>query len=112
MIQIDLLNENSIEIGANYNATFQLCNSPDLTQYTGICQIRQSNVSTDIILSPVVQILNKDTFNIKLLYSVYPNTIVAGNYVYDTLFSKIDNTDRFYAVGGKIQIVKRVTKIV
>jgi hypothetical protein len=111
MINIDLINENAIEIGANYLATFQLCNSPDLTLYTGVCQIRQTNTATDIILTPTVQILNKDTFSIKIQYTVYPVTLAAGNYVYDALFSKTDGTDRFYAVGGKIQIVKRVTKI-
>lgn len=111
MINIDLINDNGVEIGANFNASFQLCNSPDLTLYTGVSHIRQNNTATEIILQPSVQIITKDTFSIKLLYSVYPTNIAPGNYFYDVLFSKNDLTDRFFAVGGKIQIIKRITRL-
>lgn len=111
MITIDLINENSVEIGASYTVAYQLCNAPDLTQYAGYCQIRLNNTSTDIILTPIVNILSKDTFSIKIPYSAYTTATAPGNYQYDVLFSKNDNSDRFYAVGGKISLVRRITKI-
>lgn len=109
MITIDLINENAIEIGATYKASFRLCNHPDLTLFTGVCQIRTNNTATTAILTPVVNIITKDTFSIDLDFDVYPSDIAAGNYQYDVLFRNTDQ--RFYAVGGKIQIVKRITAI-
>jgi hypothetical protein len=109
MVTIDLINENAIEIGATYKASFRLCNHPDLLLFTGVCQIRVNNTSTTAILTPIVNIITKDTFSIDLDFDVYPDNLAAGNYQYDVLFSS--SGERFYAVGGKIQIVKRITAI-
>jgi hypothetical protein len=111
MVTIDLLAENGVEIGASYKASFQVCGMPDLQSYTGVCQIRTSNTDTTIILSPVVEISTKDVFSIGVNFLSYPSTISPGTYQYDVLFTKTDNTDRFYAVGGKIQIIKRITRL-
>lgn len=108
-VQLDLIAENAVNIGATYRTKIQLCNAPDLTLYIGTCQIRQAPASTDIILTATINILSKDLFEMVIPYGIFNTTIQAGNFVYDVLFSKTD--DRFYAIGGKIQLVKRVTQI-
>jgi hypothetical protein len=112
MVIIDLINDNSIEIGANYEASFKLCNAPDLSDgYSGYCQIRTNNQSNLVILSPRVNIVSKDLFTISIAFNDYPVDIIAGNYQYDVLFASSTTGNRFYAVGGKIQIIKRITTI-
>lgn len=107
--KLDLKEENAVEIGADYSLTIQLCGADDLTLYQGICNIKASLDSAEILLSPTIQIVNKDTFNINIAFSNYPPTVVAGNYIYDVLFYKTDK--RFYAIEGKIQVLKRVTTV-
>ena len=51
-ITLDLVNENSVSIGASYKIQIQLCNAPDITLYTGYCQVKQAVGSTEIILTP------------------------------------------------------------
>jgi hypothetical protein len=107
--KIDLTGENAAEIGANYEISITLSGVDDLLEYQGICQVKSAIDSTEIIISPTVEILNKDSFRLLVNYDAYPTTLIAGNYFYDVLFYKISK--RFYAIEGKIQIIKRVTKL-
>ena len=107
---IDLVNELGVDIGASYLKTFRLCNANDLTNYTGYCQVRKTSTDTNVILSPTIEILNKDTFNLKILFSAFTGSTVAGDYYYDVFFASV--SDRFYAVGGRFQLIKRITVIV
>lgn len=110
-VKLDLIEDNAINIGATFQKEIQLCNFPDLTEYTGLSQIRLSNTSDTVILSPTITVITKDIFKIVIPYTAYNNvTVEAGNYVYDVLFSKTD--DRFYAVGGKAQLIRRVTTVI
>lgn len=108
-IQLDLINEAAINIGESYEIGVQLYNADDLTGYSGFCQIRQSPASTDIILSPVISVLSKDTFSINVDFDGYPLNLVPGTYQYDVLFSSSEK--RFYAICGKVQILKRITNL-
>ena len=111
-IPLDLALENQVNIGATYRLQIQLCNAPDLTLYTGLCQVRQSVGSPEVILTPRINILSKDIFEIYIPHTDFSLTTLPGSYLYDVAFNKLDNTDRFYAVAGKIQLVRRVTEIV
>lgn len=111
MITIDLSGDNVIEIGATYVASFTCCGLPDLTDFTGTCQVRLNNTSVDVLLTPTVTVIDKDKFSININYAAYPPDLVAGTYQYDVLFSKNDNSQRFYAIGGKAVVVKRITII-
>lgn len=106
----DLIGDYAINIGSTYDIKFQLCNAPDLTEYVGACQIRQSIPSIEILLSPIVTVLSKDIFGIKIPFDAYPENIAPGNYVYDVMFSKTDY--RFYPIGGKCQLIQRVTRVI
>lgn len=109
MITLDLTNERAVDIGSSYSIDVRLCNAPDLTPYTGKSQIKSNAQSTTVILEPVVTVLTKDTFNFKIPFNLFTAEIAQGSYSYDVLFSSA--TDRFYAVGGKIQLVQRITKL-
>jgi hypothetical protein len=108
-VTLDLINEYSVSIGSTYKIDVQLCNAPDLMLYTGVSQIRSNISSTDILLTPNISILSKDLFQMVIPFTAFNTNIQPGNYVYDVLFTKTD--DRFYAIAGKIQLVKRVTQI-
>lgn len=109
MINIDLIGENTVEIGATYKASFSCCGLPDLNEYVGNCQIRVNNTSTEVILSPSVTVIDKDKFSIGIAHTAYPSNLTPGTYQYDVLFIKNDATERFYAIGGKVLITKRIT---
>lgn len=108
---LDLVNENQVNIGATYRLQIQLCNAPDLTQYTGFCQVRESVGSTVIILTPRINVLSKDIFEIFIPHTDFTLSNLPGNYLYDVGFNKLDSSERFYTVAGKIQLVRRVTTI-
>lgn len=108
-VNIDLINDYAVNIGATYRIAFQLCNAPDLTDYTGDCQIKSNLASTAVVLEPTINVLTKDTFELVIPFGDFTGSIGAGNYIYDVLFSKVD--DRFYAIAGKVQLVQRVTSI-
>lgn len=109
MVIIDLINNEAIEINSTYQASFKLTGFADLTQFVGECQIKVSNAESAVVLSPDVNIINKDIFSINVAFDDYPIDISPGNYQYDVLFS--NSSERFYAVGGKVQIVRRITQI-
>ena len=108
LAKVDLIEALAIELNSNFEIVIQLNNAPDLSLYTGFSQVRSNINDSTIALNLNVQILNKNTFKLSANYNSY-NNIVPGNYVYDVLFTKADH--RFYAVGGKVQIIQRVTKI-
>lgn len=107
-VTIDLVNEYAVNIGATYRVAFQLCNAPDLEDYTGYCQIR-STLASNVILEPEINILTKDTFELVIPFGAFTGSITPGNYLYDVLFAKVD--DRFFPIAGKIQLIQRVTSI-
>lgn len=110
-VTIDLIGDRAVNIGASYKVQIQLCNAPDLTEYTaGDCQIKTSISSNEIFLIPTINVLSKDIFEIEIPFTLFTTATVAGTYVYDVLFSKINH--KFYAVAGKIQFIKRVTTVV
>lgn len=106
---IDLIGDNAVSIGTTYSVSFQLCSAPDLTLYSGASQIKVNNLSPEIILSPIVNVITKDLFELTIPYGLFTSNIQAGNYQYDVLFTRPE--DRFYAVAGKIQLIKRITQI-
>lgn len=107
-VTIDLIGDRAVNIGASYKVQIQLCNAPDLATYTGgSCQIKSSNTSDEVILSPTINVLSKDVFEIDIPFNLFTSVVLAGTYVYDVLFSKADH--KFYAIAGKIQLIKRVT---
>lgn len=108
-VNLDLIGDYSVSIGSTYRISIQMCNAPDLTLYTGVSQVRASNSSTDVVLTPSINILTKDLFEFVIPYTLYTNTIQPGNYAYDVMFRKTD--DRFYAIAGKIQLIKRITQV-
>lgn len=108
LAKVDLVDAYAVELNSNFECVMQLNNAPDLTLYTGYSQVRTSVNDTTISLNFTVQILNKNTFKVSANYNSYAG-LAPGNYVYDVLFTKADH--RFYAVGGKVQIVQRVTKL-
>jgi len=108
-IQLDLINEACINIGETYSMGVQLYNADDLTNYTGFCQVKQSPASTDVVLTPTIVVLSKDTFSINVGFDDYPPALVPGSYQYDVLFTS--TLKRFYAICGKVQILKRITSI-
>ncbi|NJM20427.1 MAG: hypothetical protein HC907_17815 [Richelia sp. SM1_7_0] len=112
-VTIDLIGENSVNIGSDYSVRIRLCDAPDLTEFTGSCHIRANNLSTAvIIISPIVNVLTKDLFELKIPYTDFTELVVAGNYVYDVLFLKTsDTTDRFFPVGGKVAFIQRITRL-
>lgn len=108
-INIDLIGDSAINIGATYKVQMQLCNAPDLTMYAGVSQIKQSNTSTDIVMAFTVNVLSKDIFELVLPHTAFTPTVLPGNYQYDVLFYKSDN--RFYPVSGKVALIKRITQM-
>lgn len=102
--------ENTIDIGASFKATIQLCDAPNLLDYQGRCDVRANEDSTEILLQPSITIANHDTFNITIPHTVYNSSFNAGNYRYDVLFYKTD--DRFFAIRGTMAFVKTITKLV
>lgn len=106
---LDLIGDYAVNIGSTYTIQVQLCNAPDLQDYTGTCQIKQTASSIDVILTPTIEVLTKDIFKLTIPYGDFTGSIAPGNYVYDVLFSSVN--DRFYPVGGKIQLVQRVTSL-
>lgn len=102
--KVDFKDEYSIEIGANWDISIELCGTDDLTTYTGKCQINSGLI---VLLNPIVTIVNKNVFKISINWSAYPVDLVAGTYDYDVLFYK--STNRFYAIQGKVVIVRRIT---
>jgi hypothetical protein len=108
-VVIDLINEFAVNIGATYIISIQLCNAPDLTLYDGYSQIRTNNTSENIVLSPTITVISKDVFELRIPFNDFSGSVVPGLYQYDVLFSNAGN--RFYAVGGKVQILKRITQL-
>lgn len=104
--KVDLKDDYSIEIGANWDVSFELCGADDLTLYTGKCQIN----SQAAIVNPQVIIINKNTFRLFLNWSEYPVNLVPATYDYDVLFYKTNS--RFFAIQGKVTIVERITTVV
>lgn len=110
MVTLDLIGDLAIEIGATYDrVTVQLCNADDLTAYTGVCHVKTAISDTTSILTPTIEITNKDTFKIIVPFSGFGISAIAGNYIYDVLFTSA--TRKFYAIGGKVQLIARVTKL-
>ena len=112
-VSLDLIAENSVNIGSDYSVKISLCDAPDLQQYTGSCHIRLNNLlNSPIIISPVVVVLSKNIFELRINHTVFTETVTSGNYVYDVLFVKTDDlTNRFYPVGGKVAFIQRVTRL-
>lgn len=108
-VNVDLINEYAVNIGATYRVAFQLCNAPDLEDYTGTCQIKANLASETVVLEPEINVLTKDTFELIIPFGAFTGSITAGNYIYDVLFAKVD--DRFFPIAGKVQLVQRVTSI-
>lgn len=109
LYKLDLINENAVELFADYSCVIELNDAPILTDYNGYCYIKVSVESADIILQPKINILTVNSLEISIAFNEYPSTIKAGTFEYDVLLIKKDNSHRFYAVGGKIQLLKRVT---
>ena len=109
LFPLDLVGDYSVNIGSTYSITIQLCNAPDLMLYTGYSQIRQNNTSETVILEPTITVLNKDIFKLEIPYTAFPTDILAGNYQYDVMFANA--TDRFFAIGGKVTLIKRITQL-
>jgi hypothetical protein len=107
---LDFIKENSVEIGSTFIATIQLCEAPNLTQYTGICQVRSDENSSDILFSPTISVVSHDIFTLTIPFGAWINSIVAGSFKYDVLFYKSD--DRFYAVRGNMILIKPITKFI
>lgn len=110
-VNIDLTGDNAINIGSRYSQNFKMFDSSrDLEDgYAGLCQVRASNESTDVILSPTITVLSSDIFQMLITPSAYATTLLSGTYQYDIRFSKGD--DVFFPVYGKFQLIKRITRI-
>ena len=109
-VTIDLTSDNAINIGSKYVQRFKMFDaSRDLEDgYVGLCQVRSSNTSETVVLSPTITVLSSDIFELAIAPSDYVD-VVSGSYVYDIRFSKDD--DVFFPVSGKFQLIQRVTKI-
>lgn len=105
--KLDLIGDNSVEIGADYNRSISVCNQPDLKLYTGLCHLR--NAKDEIVLRPVIEVQTPTTFsiNISALNSETLRTIT-GELFYDVLFIKTNH--RFFSVRGKLTTVPTITR--
>jgi hypothetical protein len=106
---LDFIKENSIEIGSTFEATIQLCDAPDLTNYTGLCYVKVDENSTDSILTPTILSVSHNLFVFNISSDSWTG-VVAGLYKYDVLFSSVDG-NKFYAVRGVINLIKPITRI-
>jgi hypothetical protein len=107
-VEINLIAQYAINIGSSYDLKIQLNNNPDLSNYDGLCQIRDSD--DNLILSPTIEVLSNDIFSIKISPTDFVNTS-PGTFLYDVLFNHKTDNSKFYPVAGKCQIVKRVTRV-
>lgn len=108
--KLDLNNELAVEIGANYDLTIQLCGCDDLTLYQGICNVKSDLLATTILFSPTIEIVNKDTFKLLINFGSIPLNLLNSTAIYDVLFFNL--LSRFFAVEGKMQLIKRVTTVI
>lgn len=111
MVNLDLVNENAVEIGADYTITVELNDAPALTEYTGTCFVKVNLESSEILIQPVITVLNHNSFSLSIPFTSFSPATKAGSYVYDVLFIRANPPNRFYACGGKIQLLKRVTNL-
>ena len=103
--------ERPVYIGANYEVIVRLCNAPDLTLYDGYSQIyldpdtRLVNFRTEVI--------DSKTFRLYINWDDFTDDIIAGTYEYDVLFvNKPANPSyRFYAVGGSVELIDRLSEV-
>lgn len=102
---LDFINENAIEIGADFSVTITLLNAPNLNDYNGYCHVFNGQ---NKLLEPSIVITDIDTYKLNISHTDLVNQ-TAGIFDYDVLF--VRSTNRFYANGGKFQLIKRLTII-
>lgn len=101
--------ENSIEIGASYEATIQLFDAPNLLDYQGKCDVKVDENASDSIINPSINVINHDTFTLSIPFTIWGSSINPGNFKYDVLFYK--SSDRFYAIRGNMVLIKGITRL-
>lgn len=108
-VKLDLIGDNSVEVGADYSRQITVCNQPDLTLYVGTSQIRNSK--DEVILSPIIVVQSPTIFAINLTsINTALLRLVVGDLVYDVMFSKTNH--KFYSVRGKLTFINGITRIV
>jgi hypothetical protein len=109
-VEINLTGEYAININTKYELSIQLANAYELSGYNGYCQIRNSD--NVVVVTATIEVVNNDIFKIKIFPNMFTVGLEPGSYVYDVLFvGKTDPNNRFYPVGGKCQLVKRVSQV-
>ncbi len=103
----DLINEYSVNIGADYELALKFCDNPDLTEMTGISDIRDT--LGNLILNFTVEVVSKDILKLKILNTTFPEGMDSGTYVYDVLMTNTNTSEKLYLLAGKVQFIKRVT---
>jgi hypothetical protein len=106
---LDFNKENSIEIGSTFEATIQLCEAPNLTDYVGTCHVKVDENATATLLTPTIISASHDLFILNISSNSWAG-IVPGLYKYDVLFAAGDG-DKFYAVRGVMNFIKPITRI-
>jgi hypothetical protein len=107
-LECNLINKDAIDINSTYIKDIKLCGFPDLTDYSGICHIR-FDADSLMLMEIVVEIIASDIIRLKIPYNSYPTDISEGIYKYAVLLTKSDNTEQFYPIAGKCQLIKQVT---
>ncbi len=107
-LECNLINNDAIDINSTYIKDIRLCGFPDLTNYSGICHIRV-DASSLLLMEMTVTILSTDTIRLEIPFNTYPSDISEGIYKYAVLLLKNDNSEQFYPIAGKCQLIKQVT---